>query len=115
MRKLLPGSVALIALGLSFPAMAADLEVGGPAYKAARPVVRAYDWSGFYVGGNVGGHWAFDRITTITDPGGGFGPAGADAIDAAIGTLPREIHRQAAGWIQFGGRRRCSRIGLDAN
>jgi outer membrane immunogenic protein len=84
MRKLLPGSVALIALGLSVPALGADLEAsGGPAYKAARPVVRAYDWTGFYVGGNVGGHWGTDKITTITDPTGGFGAGGAAAIDGA--------------------------------
>jgi outer membrane immunogenic protein len=83
MRKLLPGSMALIALGLSVPAMAADLEVsGGPTYKATRPVMRVYDWSGFYIGGNVGGHWGADKITTVTDPGGGFGAAGAAAIDA---------------------------------
>ena len=68
MRKLLPGSVALVALCVSIPAMAADLEVGapGPAYKAVRPVVRAYDWSGFYVGGNVGGHWGTDKVTWRT-------------------------------------------------
>jgi outer membrane immunogenic protein len=89
MRKLLPGSIALIALGLSMPAMAADLEVGGPAYKAARPVVRAYDWTGFYVGGNVGGHWGTDKITTTTDPTLGFGAAGAAAIDAAS---PATLH-----------------------
>ena len=82
MRKLLPGSAALIALGLGLPAMAADLEVGGPTYKATRPVMRAYDWTGFYVGGNVGGHWGSDKLTTITDPGGGFGVAGAAGIDA---------------------------------
>jgi outer membrane immunogenic protein len=82
MRKLLPGSVALIALGLGNPAMAADLDVGGPTYKAARPVMRTYDWTGFYVGGNVGGHWGNDKISTTTD-GAGFGAAGALAIDAA--------------------------------
>jgi outer membrane immunogenic protein len=87
MRKLLPGSMALIALGLSIPAMAADLEVsGGPTYKATRPVMRVYDWSGFYIGGNVGGHWGADRITTVTDPGGGFGVNGAAAIDASSST-----------------------------
>ncbi len=86
MRKLLPGSVAVIALGLSIPAMAADLEVEapGPAYKAVRPVVRAYDWTGFYVGGNVGGHWGTDKITTTTDVDfEGLGAAGGAAIDAA--------------------------------
>ena len=83
MRKLLPGSMALIALALSTPAMGADLEVGAPTYKATRPVMRAYDWTGFYLGGNVGGHWGFDKITTSTDPDGGFGAGGAAAIDAA--------------------------------
>jgi outer membrane immunogenic protein len=90
MRKLLPGSVALIALGMSIPAgtptMAADMEpVGAPAYKATRPVMRAYDWTGFYVGGNVGGHWGSDKITTAADAAG-FGDAGAAAIDAAAST-----------------------------
>jgi outer membrane immunogenic protein len=89
MRKLLPGSAAIIVLGLCIPAMAADLDVGAPTYKAARPVMRTYDWTGFYVGGNVGGHWGSDKITTTTDPGGGFGAAGAAAIDA---TSPVTLH-----------------------
>jgi outer membrane immunogenic protein len=92
MRKLLPGSVALIVLGLasglSIPAIAGDLEVAplGSPYKAARPVMRVYDWSGIYIGGNVGGHWGSDKITTVTDTGGGFSDAGAAAIDAAAAT-----------------------------
>jgi outer membrane immunogenic protein len=102
MRKLLPGSVALVALCVGIPAMAADLEVGapGPAYKAVRPVVRAYDWSGFYVGGNVGGHWGTDKVTTVTDPTGLFGPAGAAAIDAAS---PATLHPEGfIGGVQAG-------------
>jgi outer membrane immunogenic protein len=88
MRKLLPGSVALVALGLvglSVPATAADMEVAGaPAYKAARPVARLYDWTGFYVGGNVGGHFSVDKVTTITDANfENLGPAAGLAIDAA--------------------------------
>ena len=84
MRKLLPGSMALFALGLSIPAMAGDLEVAAPAYKATPPVVRAYDWTGLYVGGNVGGHWGTDKITTTTDADfEGLGGAGGAAIDAA--------------------------------
>jgi outer membrane immunogenic protein len=102
MRKLLPGSVALIALIFSVPATAADMEVAGaPAYKATRPVVRIYDWTGFYVGGNVGGHWGVDKITTITDVNfEGLGtPAGA-AIDAAS---PTTLHPQGfIGGVQAG-------------
>ena len=103
MRKLLPGSVALVALCVSIPAMAADLEVGGPgpAYKAVRPVVRSYDWSGFYIGGNVGGHWGVDKVTTVTDVDfeGRGTPAGA-AIDAAS---PATLHPEGfIGGIQAG-------------
>jgi len=107
MRKLLPGSVALIALGLSasglsVPAIAADLEIsGGPAYKAARPVVRVYDWTGFYVGGNVGGHWGTDKITTTTGADfEGLGAAGGAAIDAAS---PATLHPKGfIGGVQAG-------------
>jgi outer membrane immunogenic protein len=103
MRKLLPGSVALVALCVSIPAMAADLEVGapGPAYKAVRPVVRAYDWSGFYVGGNVGGHWGTDKVTTVTDADfEGLGPTAGAAIDAAS---PATLHPQGfIGGVQAG-------------
>jgi outer membrane immunogenic protein len=101
MRKLLPGSVALIALGLSIPAMAADLEVAGQPYKAARPVMRVYDWSGFYVGGNVGGHWGTDKVTTVTDVDfEGLGPAGAFAVDAAS---PATLHPEGfIGGLQAG-------------
>src|SRR5438270_11224826 len=82
MRKLLPGSMALVALGMAAPAMAADLEVA-PMYKAPLPVVIPFSWSGFYVGGHAGGHWGSDEISTVTDTGvPGFGPGGAAAIDA---------------------------------
>ena len=54
MKKLLLGSVALIALGATAPAAAADLGAGpysrAPAYAA--PI---YNWTGFYIGGHVGG------------------------------------------------------------
>jgi outer membrane immunogenic protein len=95
MRKLLPGSVALIALGLGTPAMAADMDVGGPTYKATRPVVRAYDWTGFYLGGNVGGHRGNDKITTATGTNfEGLDGAAAAAID---GTSLATLH--PAGFI----------------
>jgi len=82
--------------------MAADLEVGAPApYKAVRPVVRAYDWTGFYVGGNVGGHWGTDKVTTVTDVDfEGLGPAGGAAIDAIS---PATLHPEGfIGGIQAG-------------
>jgi len=55
MKKFLLGTVALIAMGATVPALAADL--------AARPYTKApayvpapiYNWTGFYIGGHVGG------------------------------------------------------------
>jgi outer membrane immunogenic protein len=81
MRKLLPAGVAVATLGLAVPAMAGDLDIAVPAYKAAAPVPIPFSWGGFYVGGHLGGHWGSDVISTATDPA--FGPAAA--IDAASG------------------------------
>ena len=60
MKKILMGTVALVALGLAVPASAADL--------AARPYTKApayvpaqiYNWTGFYIGGHVGGAFRGD-------------------------------------------------------
>lgn len=51
MKKFLLGSVGLAAM-LAGPAMAADMRVAPPP-----PPVVYYDWSGAYVGGNIGGVW----------------------------------------------------------
>jgi outer membrane immunogenic protein len=55
MKKIFIGGAALAALALSVPAMAADLPVKAPVYKA--PVEVPYDWTGFYVGLNGGYSW----------------------------------------------------------
>lgn len=44
-----------VVLGSIHTAMAADLPVKAPAYPP--PVVAAYNWTGFYVGGNLGYGW----------------------------------------------------------
>ncbi|MDB5617147.1 outer membrane beta-barrel protein [Tardiphaga sp.] len=55
MKNFLMGTVALIALGAAVPALAADMAprtyTKAPAYVAA-PI---YNWTGFYIGGHVGG------------------------------------------------------------
>src|SRR3954452_19519829 len=57
MKKFLLATVALVALGATVPALAADLGARrytkAPAY--AEPI---YSWTGFYIGGHLGG--AFD-------------------------------------------------------
>lgn len=64
MKKILLGTVALVALGLA-PASAADLAARH--YTKAPPMVAAiYDWTGFYIGVNGGGGWGRDRFSTTT-------------------------------------------------
>src|SRR5260370_30932246 len=72
MKKFLLGTVALVALGATVPALAADF--------AARPYTKApayaqpiYNWTGFYIGGHLGGAFGGDNSFTGSDrrfPGG---------------------------------------------
>ncbi|WP_213772332.1 outer membrane beta-barrel protein [Bradyrhizobium sp. dw_78] len=67
MKKILLATVALVALGATAPALAADL--------AARPYTKApayaptpiYNWTGFYIGGHIGG--AFDGNNSLSGSG----------------------------------------------
>jgi outer membrane immunogenic protein len=67
MKKFLLGTVALVALGATVPALAADL--------AARPYTKAppyvaqpiYNWTGFYIGGHLGGAFGGDNSFTGSD------------------------------------------------
>jgi outer membrane immunogenic protein len=53
MKKLMLGTVGLLALGLS-SAFAADMAVKAPPTYVPAPV---WSWTGFYIGGNVGAGW----------------------------------------------------------
>jgi outer membrane immunogenic protein len=58
MKKLLAGTIGLIALGMTAPTFAADLPAR--TYKAPPPMMAAvYDWTGFYIGANGG--WGSSR------------------------------------------------------
>jgi outer membrane immunogenic protein len=79
MKKLLLGTVGLIALGMAAPAAAADLPARtytkAPAYVAA-----IYDWSGFYVG--VNGGWGSSHDVRIDGVGlvdGRYNATGGEA------------------------------------
>jgi outer membrane immunogenic protein len=69
MKKFLLATVALVALGATVPALAADLPARtytkAPAYAA--PI---YNWTGFYVGGHIGG--AFSGNSSLTGSDGRF-------------------------------------------
>jgi outer membrane immunogenic protein len=86
MKKLLLGSVALFALSVGGPALAADM----PAYKAPAPAPY-YNWSGYYIGFNIGGQWdTVDRtFPSFPAVSGGFNsgsPFSSDSKDGIFGT-----------------------------
>ena len=74
MRRLQCALLATVAaVGFASIASATDMPARAPVYKAP-PVVAAYNWTGFYVGGYVGG--ASGRDTTATDVNGWNGVPG---------------------------------------
>src|ERR1700686_3269217 len=77
MKKLLLGTVALVALGATVPALAADLGARAPYYsKAPAYAAPIYNWTGFYIGGHVGGAFSssnnFNGLTTGNNGNGRF-------------------------------------------
>jgi outer membrane immunogenic protein len=93
MKKILLASVSLVALA-SAPAVAADLR--RPAYTPPPPVY-AFNWTGCYVGGNVGGLWLRKELTVALD---GFGDSfSADASSVAGGVQGGCNYQFAGGWV----------------
>ena len=101
MKKLLVGTVILIAWGLAAPASAADL-AARPYMKAAPPMAAPYyDWSGFYIGANGGGGWSHKcwdaaNFRTLAPP-----VAREGCHDASGGVVGGQIgyRWQSAGWV----------------
>jgi outer membrane immunogenic protein len=76
MKKFLLGGISFFLLAA--PALAADLPARTYS-KAPAPVAAVYDWTGFYIGGNVGGAWRSSDVFTFTQPGGTFDPLAFNA------------------------------------
>jgi outer membrane immunogenic protein len=100
MKKILVGTVALIALAV--PASAADL-AARPYTKAPPPMVAPiYDWSGFYIGINGGGGSAH-KCWDLTNMGGVLvaPPVFMGCHDATGGTVGGQIgyRWQMANWV----------------
>jgi outer membrane immunogenic protein len=78
MKRLVFACIVLLALAAAGPVVAADMRVKAPVYKAPPAMVAAHNWTGFYVGGSIGGRWA-DPVWTTTClapmAGGCFDPA----------------------------------------
>src|SRR5438270_14010648 len=75
MKKFLLATVALVALGATVPALAADLG-GRPYTKATVYAAPIYNWTGFYIGGHIGGAFSsdnnFNGLTTGNNCNGRF-------------------------------------------
>jgi outer membrane immunogenic protein len=85
MKKLLLATVALVALGATVPALAADLGTRSAPYtKAPAYMAPIYNWTGFYIGGHIGGAFGGNHGFAGTTNGGNSGSflggvqAGAD-------------------------------------
>src|ERR1700760_2956837 len=61
MKKLLFVSAAIAALGAALPARGADLPYRQPYQNAPAYAVPIYNWTGFYIGGHVGGAFSSDN------------------------------------------------------
>lgn len=75
-----------------FTALAADLP---PAYKAA-PIDAPYNWTGFYVGGNLGYGWAHANATATV---GGVAAAASENLNGAIGGGQVGFNWQTGNWV----------------
>ena len=95
MKKILLGTVGLVALSLSAPASAADL-AARPYTKAPPMIAAVYDWSGFYIGVN-GGWGSSHKCWDLVGP-----PVLAEGChDATGGTVGGQIgyRWQASNWV----------------
>lgn len=74
MKKLLVAASIAAAAFCGAPAFAADMPMKAPSYAP-------WSWTGFYVGGNVGGAWG--HVTNNWLPGGAFTAGSAAGLEAA--------------------------------
>ena len=76
-RKLLLGSVAAGGLlAAALPASAADLRAVPAPAPVIAPVVPVFSWTGWYIGGNVGGKWGKYSGSVTAAPVAGFPATG---------------------------------------
>jgi len=81
MRKLAIAAIGLAALGMTAPAMAADMAVKAP---PPAPVVALYNWSGFYIGANGGWGQSHGCVDFVT-PAGTLAAGCADRSGGLVG------------------------------
>jgi outer membrane immunogenic protein len=92
MRSVLRGAVALAAVAAIGPALAADL----PVMLGKAPIDPYFNWTGFYVGGNIGGSFGYSD-TTLTLGGGSVTPS--SNMNGVIGGAQMGFNWQTGSWI----------------
>lgn len=97
-------AAAMASLGLTTIASAADLPLPERTYtKAPAYVAPVYDWTGFYVGGNLGYGWGRSNSTlALTDPGAGAtlnSAASKFNMDGVIGGGQIGYNWQSGRWV----------------
>jgi outer membrane immunogenic protein len=102
MKRFLIGISAAASL-LATGALAADLPARAPVYtKAPAYVEPIYDWTGFYIGGNLGYSWGRSSDTTaITNPAGTVLFSGADRtnLNGIVGGGQIGYNWQMQNWL----------------
>ena len=104
MNKFLTGTIAAIAVAVAVPALAADL---APRYSKAPPPapIAVYNWTGCYIGGNVGGAWSRVRqervgfITGVTFAPQDFGSATSDGDFVGGGQIGCDYQWPGSGFV----------------
>jgi outer membrane immunogenic protein len=101
-RTLTVGIGALALAAMTIPASAADIPRPAPPPPVVAPPV--YNWSGFYIGGNVGGKWAEHdgnvNVVGFTPLGLlDFGGNGGNDETAFVGGGQIGFNWQAGGWV----------------
>jgi outer membrane immunogenic protein len=98
MKKILLGTVGLIALGV-VPASAADL--AARPYTKAPPPVQAvvYDWTGFYIGGNAGWGNSNNKWNALGANGAFLGNEGSNNADGGFVGGQLGYRWQAGTWV----------------
>ena len=99
MKRFLLGTVALVALGMAAPAVAADLPAR--TYTKAPPVMipAVYDWSGFYIGANGG--WGTERrcFDAVTVAGTFIGADGCHDTSGGVAGGQIGYRWQTGAWV----------------
>jgi len=97
MKRILLGGIGILGLFIAAPlstASAADMAVKAP--PAPAPTTPVFSWTGFYVGGQIGGAWGHDN--GIIDPPDVFIPFNINA-SGGIGGFHAGYNYQVGQWV----------------